>query len=186
MRFLTTLTALFVLSHSLPSSAQLPAVGAVLSAVDIDDKGSITIEGDDMVYQPWSSRSMAGTVIYLQHMAARAEVEGTYKPLDDALEAKKYGPDQLRSVAIVNQDDAMWGTGVFVSGQLKKNKLRYPDSTIVLDADGKARKQWQLEPKGAALAILSPTGEVMFFRQGPLTEAEIEEALAVITTLVEG
>jgi YtfJ family uncharacterized protein len=164
--------------------AELPVVGKTLSTLSIDDKGSIELKGDDMVYQPWSSTSLGGSPVYLQHMAARSSTNGIHKPLDNAIEAKGFTPAQLHSVAITNKDDVVWGTGSFVASELKKNKRRYPDSTIVLDDSGAALKQWQLQSKNAAVIILSPQGEVLFFKQGALSDAEVTQVVAILTDQV--
>lgn len=165
--------------------AQLPVVGETLPGVSIDDKGSIELEGEEMVYQPWSTAMLKGKPVYLQHMAARASTDDINKPLDDAVEAKGYTPEQFHSAAIVNKDDAVWGTGAFVTSQLKKNKRRYPESTIVVDDNGTALKQWQLEKKNAAVIILSPEGKVLLFKQGALSSAEVIEAVAILVDQVE-
>jgi YtfJ family uncharacterized protein len=183
MRMIIT-TLLLLLSTT--TFAQLPVVGEMLSPISIDDQGSIELEGDDMVYQPWSTDMIRGKPVYLQHMAARSSTEGLNKKLDDALEARGYTPQQLGTVAIANKDDAVWGTGVFVAGQLKKNKKRYPDATIVVDSNGTALKHWGLQEKNVAVIILSAQGKVLFFRQGALEEAEVTEVLDILTEQVEG
>lgn len=165
--------------------AQLPVVGEILPAVSIDDKGSLELEGDEMHYKPWSTTTLRGKPAYLQHMAARAGIDGINKLLDDAVEAKGYSPEQLRSAAIVNKDDAIWGSGVFVTSQLKKNKRRYPESTIIVDDNGTALKQWRLEKKNSAVVILSPEGRVVFFKQGALSAAEVTKAVAILVDQVE-
>jgi YtfJ family uncharacterized protein len=166
--------------------AQLPAAGEALPTVAIDDGGSIEIEGDDLVFQPWSSDSLKGRPVYLQHMAARAGIDEINKSMDNAVEALGYSAEQLVSVAIANKDDATWGTGLFVAGQLKKNKLRYPDTVIVADNEGAALKQWQLQPENAAVILLSPEGQVLFFKEGALSAEEIDEAVAILVAQVEG
>ncbi len=179
------ITSIFCLLLSTAAWSQLPAVGETLSAIDIANSGSIEIAGDDLEYQPWTSSSMTGTPVYLQHMAARSSTQGMNKALDDAIEELGYTAEQLRSVAIVNRDDAVWGTGAFVSGQLKKNKQRYPNSVIVQDDEGTALQQWQLQPKSVAVILLSEEGEVLFFKDGKLNDDEIAAAVAVVKGLVE-
>ena len=166
--------------------AQLPEAGKELPPVTIEDGGSIEIAGDDLVFQPWSSDSLRGRPVYLQHMAARAGIDEINKSLDNAVEALDYSAEQLVSVAIANKDDATWGTGLFVASQLKKNKLRYPDTVIVADNAGAALEQWQLQPENAAVILLSAEGQVLFFREGALSAAEIEEAVAILVEQVEG
>ena len=179
------ITTIFLLMSTV-AFGQLPVVGEILSPVSIDDEGSIELEGDDMVYQPWSTSMIRGKPVYVQHVAARASTEGLNKRLDDALEARGYTQEQLQTVAIANKDDAVWGTGVFVSGQLKKNKKRYPDATIVVDNNSTALKQWRLQKKNVAVIILSAQGKVLFFREGALEEAEVTEVLDILATQVEG
>ena len=171
--------ALWALCLAQAGFAQLPVVGEPLPLLEVSEDGTISLENDELVYHPWTSRSLAGTPVYLQHLAARSSVEGMNKALDDAIEAREYPPERFRGVAIVNVDDAMWGTGAFVIGQLKKNKRRYPESTIVVDQEGQVREQLGLEEKNAAVIVLSAAGEVLFFQQGPLTETQVEQVLAI-------
>lgn len=177
------ITALCLMASPL-TWAELPVVGEILSALSIDDKGSIELKGDDMLYQPWSSASLAGRPAYVQHMAARSSTNTINKPLDNAIEAKGFTAAQFHSVAIANKDDAVWGTGSFVASELKKNKRRYPDSAIVLDVSGAALKQWQLQSKNAAVIILSPQGEVLFFKQGALSDAEVTAVVDILADQV--
>lgn len=180
-----TITSIFCLLLSSAAWSQLPVVGEPLSAIDIESSGSIEIAGDELEYQPWSSISLSGTPVYLQHMAARSSSQGMNKALDNAIESLDYTAEQLRSVAIVNRDDAVWGTGAFVSGQLKKNKQRYPDSVIVQDDEGTALQQWQLQPQSVAVILLSEEGEVLFFKEGKLNEDEVAAAVALVKGQVE-
>lgn len=166
------------------SHAQLPVVGEPLTAISIGDLGSIELQGDEMVYQPWSTSKLLGTTVYLQYMAARSSASELNKHVDDAVEGEGYSTEQVLSVAIANKDDALWGTGAFVAGELKKNKRRYPDSIIVADSNGLGRDTWQLEEKGAAVIILSAQGSVLFFRQGLLNSADVAEVLQILADQV--
>ena len=69
--------------------------------------------------------------------------------------------------------------------RLKKNKRRYPDSTIVQDDTGAALKAWQLQTKNAAVIIVSAQGDVLYFKQGALSDAEITEVVDIVAQQVE-
>ena len=173
------LAALCIVANSF-AHAGLPVVGEMLPAVSIDDLGSIEMRGDELEFQPWSTSKLQGKTVYLQHLAARSSVSDLNKHVDDAVEAKGYTPEQVLSVAVVNKDDALWGTGAFVAGELKKNKRRYPESIIVADNGGVALGTWQLEEKSVAIMVLSGEGRVLFFKQGALSAEDVTEVLDIL------
>ena len=112
-------------------------------------------------------------------------IDGTYKPLSDALEERNYSSDQLNSVAIIDRDDAAFGTGFIVTATLKANKRRYPEANIVVDREGQILDEWDLKPKGAAILILDADGKILFFKEGALTDEEQALVLNLLEAEIE-
>ncbi len=81
---------------------------------------------------------------------------------------------------VLNLDDATWGTSGFVVSEVESKKREFPEATLVLDADGDGLKAWELAKKGAALAILDKEGKVPYFTQDPMTDANLEEMMALV------
>ena len=97
---------------------------------------------------------------------------------------ERYDPESFYSVAIINRDDAAFGTGFIVSSTLKSNKRRYPDANIVVDGEGKILEAWDLKPKGAAVMILDADGTVLFFKEGALSEQEQSKVLELLDSAI--
>jgi YtfJ family uncharacterized protein len=136
------------------------------------------MEGDDFIFAPWTLPASLGKVHVLQYMAGRASARSQTRPFTDRLEAL---PDNSFHVTtVVNLDDALWGTSGFVVGELKSNKRKYPDSTIVLDEKGSGLSRWGLQPKGATVVVLDPGGSVLYFKEGAMSDPEIENTLEMI------
>lgn len=156
------------------------AVGENLSQLSGNDVEECVIEGDEVVLKPWNSGQLNGKVQVVEYMAARAGVDTVNENFFAAL--KTTGLDQQVGLAkLVNSDDALWGTSGLVVGEMKKNKMKTPHLTMVIDAEGIGQQQWDLEKKGVALMILDPQGEVLFFKEGELSSDEIKAALAKIS-----
>ncbi len=186
-RLLYPVFAWLLIALNQQALAAPPEVGADLAHVNIDEMGALILLDEEQVsHAPWSSEELIGRPTYMQHLAARASIDGIYKPLSDALEEREYGEDRLNSVAIVNRKDAAWGTGMIVTATLKSNKKRYPEANIVVDTEGKARELWQLQPKQAAIWILDAAGKILFFKEGPLTDDELPNVLKLLDAQVLG
>ena len=51
---------------------------------------------------------------------------------------------------------------------------------FALDKEGVIRKAWGLPPDSSAVIILNKAGKVVFFKDGQLSQAEIDQAIQVI------
>jgi hypothetical protein len=112
-------------------------------------------------------------------MAGRRSARAQSKPFTDRLETA-LPPGSIDVTTVVNMDDALWGTSGFVMGQMKANKRRYPESTFVLDDTGRGLTALGLEPGIANIVILDAGGTVLYFKQGAMSEADIDSTLELI------
>ncbi|MEM1112273.1 MAG: YtfJ family protein [Pseudomonadota bacterium] len=180
----TVWMALLLQTMSVATAAQPPAVGDVLRPLVIDNAGILILDGEEVTHQAWSTASLSGRPVYLQHLAARVGLDQTYQAFSDALEARPYTPDDYQAVAVVNRDDAAFGTGFIVAQTLKSNKRRYPEANIVVDNESKMLEDWNLQPKSAAIMIVDAEGRVLFFKEGEMTEEESDSALALLDAAI--
>lgn len=166
----------------LSSSAIAGAIetGQTIPAISIEDKGELVIEEGKVVYADWSSDSLTGKVHVLQYMAGRMSASKVNEPFTDALEKLELSLDYQQTTTIINLDDSMFGTSGFVNSELKSNKKKYPFSTIVADKRGTGASRWQLDEASSAIAVLSPAGKVLFFKDGALSTEEIDRVIALI------
>jgi hypothetical protein len=161
-------------------------VGEVIPALQIDEPGELILEGKDTItYQPWSTDLLVGKVHIVQYLAGRLGVKDMNKPFTDALDALDYPAESVHTTTIINLDDTLFGTSGLVNSQLKGNKIKYWYSSIVADREGDGARVWQLQRKHSAIILLSPTQEVLFFKDGQLDNTEISQVLGLIEQQIE-
>jgi uncharacterized protein len=161
------------LAHHLKETQLLPTVSIV-------NQGELRLTGKDFAYQNWSSSQLTGKVRLLQHIAGRSSAKTMNAPLIEAIKAAKFPHDEYQTTTIINLDDALFATGSFVVSSVEKSKREFPWSSFVIDADGRVRQSWGLEPDSSAIILLDPQGRILFVKDGALTAAEITEVLALI------
>ena len=150
----------------------------------IEDRGEVTLNGDDIVYEHWSSQANPGKVHILQYLAATRGASKVYSRFTDSL-PETFDKTDFHITTVLNLDDAMWGTSGFVVSEIESKKRQFPRATMVLDEDGDGIKAWELAKKGAALAILDKDSKVLYFTQDPMTDADLEEMLAVVKSQID-
>lgn len=161
-------------------------VGESVPALEINEPGELILEDkENITYQPWSTDVLVAKVHVVQYLAGRLRVKNMNKPFTDALEAEDFPAEHLYTTTIINLDDTMFGTSGIVNSQLKSNKIKYWFTSIVADREGDGAKAWQLQPKSSAIIVLSPTSEVLFFKDGKLSDTEIAEVITLIEQQTE-
>jgi len=164
--------------------AALPALaldpGQSLPALRVEKLGELQVEGDELQYTAWDSARLSGKIHVLQYLAARPAARNLSKPFTDRLEKSGIPLAHYHVTTIVNLDDAMFGTRGFVLSELERNKRRYHLSTIVADESGAGRLAWGLQGGSSAVIILGPDARVLFFREGAMSEGDIEQALEIV------
>ncbi|AKH70019.1 putative transcriptional regulator [Spongiibacter sp. IMCC21906] len=179
---LPLIIALVVASLGLYSNQSLAIeLGGTLPAYQVESKGELILEGEDIRYQPWSSSAITNdspTLIF--YMAARLSSEKIIAPLRDQLDAKNYADGSFQSISIVNMDEALWGTGGLVLGKLADNKRDHPRATIIADDVGSALSLWSLKKKSVAVILLNSDGVIEYLNQGSLSENEVAEIIQLL------
>lgn len=172
--------ALFLSMVSLAASANNIQIGRSIPAVTIEKGGEIFLQNDDVNYLAWNTELLLGKVRVIQAMAGRSGAKAMNAPLMEAITNSKFPEAQYQTTTIVNQDDAIWGTGSFVKSSAEDGKKEFPWSSMVLDQEGVAAKQWQLTPKSSTIIVQDKTGQVLFNQDGELTEQQINQVLQLI------
>ena len=155
------------------------SVGDTLPDMRIDSRGEVILDGDDFSYRPWQTPGGLGKVHVFQYMAGRSSSREQTKPFTDRLEAE-FPAGSLHFTTVINLDDALWGTGGFVVGEVESNKRKYPNSTFVLDEEGLGRSALGLEKKIATTVVIDAGGTILYFKEGAMSDAEIEATLDLI------
>ncbi|GBU12767.1 transcriptional regulator [Enterobacterales bacterium] len=168
---------LFASAHNLTTGERLPAVG-------VDDKGELNYVNNDFSYSRWNSAKLSGKVRVVQHIAGRTSAKALNTPLDDAIGSANLPRDRYQTTTIINTDDAIIGTGMFVNSSIKSGKEEFPWSQVIVDSQGLVKKAWELEPKSSAVVVLDKNGVIKFVKEGALTQEEVQQVIAMLHQLV--
>ena len=163
----------FALAHNI-------SLGQSVPDVTVANHGEIVLNGEDTAFQQWSTQDMIGKVRVIQAIAGRSSSKEMNAPLMAAIKAAKFPEQSYQTTSIINQDDAIWGTGSFVKSSAQDSKKEFPWSSMVLDEEGKVASQWDLAEESSAIVVQDKQGKVLFVKEGSLTEGEINQVLALI------
>ena len=164
-------------AHSFETGQRVPPVG-------IADRGELILENDKFSYKSWNSAQLPGKVRILQHIAGRTSAKEKNATLIEAIKAAKLPHDVYQTTTIVNTDDAIPGSGMFVRSSLESNKKLYPWSQFIVDSNGVTRKAWQLEEESSAIVVLDKNGRVQWVKDGALTQDEVQQVVALLHKLL--
>ncbi len=156
------------------------SVGDKAPKVSVADKGELLLEGDKITYNAWDSEQMLGKTRVLHIIAGRSKAKALNAPLMDAITAAKFPEDKYQTTTIVNQDDAIWGTGGFVKSSLEDSKRESYWSSMVLDADGAVAGAWKLQKENSFIAVQDSNGNILWMKEGALTDAEVQQVLILV------
>ncbi|WP_159656907.1 YtfJ family protein [Vibrio atypicus] len=164
---------MFAMAHNL-------TVGQTVPAVKVQSHGEIVIKSQDTAYQNWATQNLLGKVRVIQAIAGRSSSKEMNAPLMAAITAAKFPTEQYQTTTIINQDDAIWGTGSFVKSSAEDSKKEFPWSSMVLDKEGEVAKAWQLEEESSAIIVQDKQGKILFVKEGALSESDVQAVLGLI------
>lgn len=173
-------SALFL--TSLHTFAGALTLGAPLPVLSIDDRGELTMSGDDFGFIPWTSETNPGKIHVIQYFGANLGDRDVFAPFTDMLQAE-LEPGTVHVSTVLNMDAALWGTTGFVLSELEKNKKKHPEATMVLDEEGDGVAAWDLGDDGTGLIVMDAKGVVKYFKRSSLNEEEQASTLALIRSL---
>ncbi|CAM2814397.1 MULTISPECIES: YtfJ family protein [Vibrio] len=175
-----TLIALTVACSPMFALAHNITVGQTVPNVEVASHGEIMVKDNDTTYQPWSSQDMLGKVRVIQAIAGRSSSKELNAPLMSAITAAKFPSESYQTTSIINQDDAIWGTGSFVKSSAEDSKKEFPWSSMVLDKEGVVTGAWELQEESSAIVLQDKQGTVLFVKEGALNNEEIQQVLTLI------
>jgi YtfJ family uncharacterized protein len=171
------LLPLWACAHNFENGQRVPPVG-------IADRGELILDNDKFSYKPWNSAQLTGKVRVVQHIAGRTSAKEKNATLVEAIKAAKFPHDRYQTTTIVNTDDAIPGSGMFVRSSLESNKKLYPWSQFIVDDNGITRKAWQLEEESSAIIVLDKEGRVEWVKDGALTQEDVQQVIALLHKLL--
>ncbi|MCZ4187922.1 YtfJ family protein, partial [Escherichia coli] len=148
------------------------------------DRGELVLDKDQFSYKTWNSAQLVGKVRVLQHIAGRTSAKEKNATLIEAIKSAKLPHDRYQTTTIVNTDDAIPGSGMFVRSSLESNKKLYPWSQFIVDSNGVARGAWQLDEKSSAVVVLDKDGRVQWAKDGALTQEEVQQVMDLLHKLI--
>ncbi|MEH5525864.1 YtfJ family protein [Raoultella planticola] len=181
---LRKLLAVSYLLFPLMASAHNFVDGQRVAPVGIADRGELILDNDKFSYKNWNSSQLAGKVRVVQHIAGRTSAKEKNATLIEAIKAAKFPHDRYQTTTIVNTDDAIPGSGMFVRSSIESNKQLYPWSQFIVDSNGLARKAWQLQEESSAIVVLDKDGRVQWAKDGALTQDEVQQVVALLHKLL--
>ncbi|MEZ9208859.1 YtfJ family protein [Vibrio splendidus] len=173
LAFLAAASPLFANAHNL-------SVGTTLPAVDVSNYGEIVLNDGNTRYQAWATNDLLGKVRVVQAIAGRSSSKELNAPLMAAITASKFAEDSYQTTTIINQDDAIWGTGSFVKSSAESSKEEFPWSSMVLDEDGTVASSWALKEESSAIIVQDKQGKILFVKEGALNESEVTQVIELI------
>ncbi|RBP10769.1 YtfJ family protein [Pseudocitrobacter faecalis] len=182
---LRSLLAISCLLMPLMASAHAFKEGERVPAVGVADRGELMLDNDKFSYKNWNSAQLPGKVRVVQHIAGRTSAKEKNAGLIEAIKAAKLPHDRYQTTTIVNTDDAIPGTGMFVRNSLESNKKLFPWSQIVVDSNGVVKKAWHLEEESSAIAVLDKDGRVQWAKDGALTQDEVQQVVTLLHKLLK-
>ncbi|HGN1704669.1 TPA: YtfJ family protein [Providencia rettgeri] len=178
--FLVLVCLLGLPSFTMASNIQL---NQIVPATSVTDKGELILNNDDKLdYQTWKSSQLIGKVRTIQHIAGRSSAKELNAPLIEAIKQAKFPHNTYQTTTIINTDDAIFGTGVFVKSSVEDSKKEFPYSQFIVDSDGIVKNAWGLKPESSAIIILNNQGKVLFFKDGELSPQEIEKVISLLVS----
>lgn len=155
-----------------------------VAPVGIADKGELVYLQDKFSYKNWNSAQLPGKVRVIQHIAGRSSAKEQNAALIEAIKAAGLPHDRYQTTTVVNTDDAIPGTGMFVRNSVESNKKQFPWSQFIIDSNGTVRQAWQLQSGGSAIVVLDNAGKVRFAKDGALSAEEVKQVMGLLTRLL--
>ena len=156
--------------------------GQPLPYLDIKAGGEILVKNNQITVNPWSSKSFeaTGNVQVVHYVAANRSVARQNKPFSRAFDEKMFSTEKTDKTVIVHMADTFSLARGIVVDTLADKKSQHQDTNFVIDNDGVGLERWGMKHGSYAVIILDGNGNLLFAKDGPLSEAEIEHTIKLI------
>lgn len=159
-------------------------VGERVAPVGVADRGELILQQNKADYKNWNSAQLNGKTRVVLHMAGRLSARDSNAAVIRAIENARFPAQTFQVTTIVNTDDAIPGSAIFVRRSLESSKQQTPAAQFIVDEQGAVRRAWQLAPGGSAVVVLDKGGNVRFARDGALTASEVQQVMALLRALL--
>ena len=181
-----TLRLPLLLLSALPffSAAHNLTDGQRVAPVGVADRGELVLQQGEPAWQRWNSARLSGKVGVVLHMAGRLSAKARNAAVISAIESARFPAEKFQITTIVNTDDAIPGSALFVRRSLESSKQATPAAQFVVDEQGAVRRAWQLTPGDSAVVVLDKQGRVRFAKDGALTPEEVRQVITLLHQLL--
>ncbi|WP_439214316.1 YtfJ family protein [Duffyella gerundensis] len=166
------------------ASAHNFVVGERVAPMGIADRGELLEQQGKLSYQRWNSAQLTGKVRVVLYLAGRMSAKDENNAVIEAISAAKLPRDRYQTTTIINTDDAIPGSAIFVRNSIESSKKTSPWAQFVVDSLGAGQRAWQLKPGGSTVFVLDKTGAVRFAQEGALSPQQVQEVTALLHQLV--
>lgn len=132
--------------------------------------------------EPWSSEELLGAKI-TSFFYIDPEERAKNEPLEAAYKKADFPRDKHQSVAVLNMA-AAWYPNSILNSQLEKKQKEFPHTVYLKDFKKVFVNSWGLKDDSVNLVIFDKDSKVLYLKKGPMTEKEMEEALALIRSKI--
>ncbi|AIX75040.1 MAG: YtfJ family protein [Mixta calida] len=183
---MTLRAAIVLLTGGLPffASAHNFVEGERVAPVGVAERGELQLQQGELRYQAWNSARLSGKVGVVLHMAGRLSAKDQNAALIDAIGKAGFPANRFAVTTIVNTDDAIPGSALFVRRSLEESKRETPAAQFVVDDRGATQRAWRLQTGGSAIVVLDKGGRVRFAKDGALTAAEVDQVMVLLRQLL--
>lgn len=185
MNKINLLLGLSLVAFSFNGAAHNLQINNNLPAVAVNQDGELKLDGDNVQYQSWQSSQLTGKVRIIHHFAGRSAVKEKNDALMAAIKAANFDRNKYQTTTIVNADDAVIATGVFVKSSTEDGKKANPHSQVVLDQKSAVKNAWALKEKESAIIVLDKKGKVQFVAEGKLSDSQVKDVIGLVEGLLK-
>lgn len=147
----------------------------------IDNKGQIVMaDKDKFAYQAWDSNKLESKRWLIQHISPLPSISTLNVEIPRYLNSIDTPNDNCRTITIINNDEAMWGTKGIIKSQLKQSLKLNPRCNIIVDSEGVAKERWQLKDKSYYVAVIDEQQKVLFLQEGKLSDEQINQVMRLL------
>ncbi|MGK3142220.1 YtfJ family protein [Pantoea sp. C2G6] len=158
--------------------------GQPVPGVFIADKGEMVMDQNEIDYRGWNSQRLTGKVRLVIHVAGRLSAKDQSEPLIRAIQQASFPRDRFQTTTIINTDDALPGSAIFVVRSIASSKKASPWQQFIIDTSGVTAHSWQLKPESAAVFVVDPQGIVRFAKEGALSSQDVSHVMDQLRALL--
>lgn len=166
------------------ASAHTLTPGQPVPPVFVADKGEMVLNQGDISYQRWNSQALTGKVRLVIHVAGRLSAKEQSAALIEAVQQASLPRDRFQTTTIVNTDDALPGSAIFVVRSIASSKKAAPWQQFIIDSSGVTAHSWHLQPESAAVVVVDQQGIVRFAKDGALSADNVTSVMKQLRALL--